>query len=327
MPVTNLPLIQQAMTRYGMSFYLGLGVIGNACGCIMFTRQTYRRTASSVYFLCLSICSIMYLIWSLFPYLYSLDHIDPQKQSIAYCKTRFYGTHLFGQCVRYSIVLACIDRYFCTRTSMRLRSFSSISIAVKLVLIMISVWLIVSIHILVFMEIRNNVCGMFDAYKLFYAAYQITFISVVPPTLMSIFSILTFRSLRQRHDGQAHIRQRDRQLMRILIVEVLINVSTSIPISCNFAYNAATIYVTDKTSLRQEIESFFGYIVQNLIYLISVVPFYVFLITSKPFRNEFFDIFVNLWNKHIRRRTRIVPFAEQDARTRRTHTILRTEHQ
>ncbi|UJR34337.1 hypothetical protein I4U23_021740 [Adineta vaga] len=325
MAVTSLPIIQQEMIRYGMSLYFGLGLLGNIFSCIMFTRKPYRPTASSVYLLSLSVCSIMYLIWSLFPYLYSLDHIDPQKQSIPYCKIRFYGTHLLGQSIRYSIVLACIDRFFSTRTSIRLRSFSSVSIAKKLVLIMIFGWLIIGIHILIFMDIRSNTCGMFDTYKLFYAAYQITFISVVPPVLMSIFSILTIRSLHQRHDGQIHIRQRDRQLMRVLIVEVLINVSTSIPISCNFAYNAATLHVANKTPLRLEIEAFVGFITQNLIYLISFVPFYIFLITSKPFRNEFFSVFIKISEKYIRRRARIDPFIEQNIIGTNTHAMLRNK--
>ena len=41
MPVTNLPLIQQQIIRYGMTSYLALGLIGNILNCIMFTRPLY----------------------------------------------------------------------------------------------------------------------------------------------------------------------------------------------------------------------------------------------------------------------------------------------
>ena len=88
MAVTNLLFIQNQLIKYGMYTYLVLGIAGNIFNCIMFTRPTYRRTPGSTFLLCLAIFDIIYLIWNMFPYLYSLDHIDPQIQSSAYCKIR-----------------------------------------------------------------------------------------------------------------------------------------------------------------------------------------------------------------------------------------------
>jgi hypothetical protein len=93
MPVTNLPFIQQEMIRYGMTTYFVLGVVGNICNCIMFTSPLYRRTPSSIYLISLSLIAIMYLMWSIVPLIYAVDHIDPQNQSLVYCKVRLYGSH------------------------------------------------------------------------------------------------------------------------------------------------------------------------------------------------------------------------------------------
>ncbi len=295
------------MIRYGMTVYLALGLLGNICNCIMFIRQPYRRTPSSIYFLALSIFAIIYLIWSVVPLIYTLNHTDPQTQSVLYCKMRLYVSHVFGQYIRYVVVFACADRFFATRINVRIRALNSVSMAMKLVFILCGVHLVIAIHIPILMNIRNGVCGMFGLYKLIYAIYQITLGAILPPTLMSIFSILTIRSLHQRHGTQVRARQRDRYLMRMVIGEVMVNISTSIPYSANLVYEAATYYVVDKSAQRLEIESFISFATQFLIYLISVAPFYLFMITSKPFRNDFINIVVKCWDKYILRRVRIVP--------------------
>ncbi len=104
MSVTNLPFIQQQMIRYGMTLYLALGILGNIGNCIVFTHRSYRRTAGSIYFLSLSILAIIYLIWSITPFMYTLNYVDFQTQSIVYCKMRLYVTVSLGECLRYFIV-------------------------------------------------------------------------------------------------------------------------------------------------------------------------------------------------------------------------------
>jgi hypothetical protein len=312
MAVINLPFIQQQMIRYGMTVYLGLGVLGNICNCIMFTRQPYRRTASSIYFLSFSFLAIIYLIWAVAPLIYTLNYPDPQTQSLVFCKMRLYIGHVLGVNLRYIIVCVCADRFLFTQINVHIRSLNSVSIAIKLVLIICTVWLVAAIHMPILMYIRNGVCGMFGLYKLIYAIYQITLVSILPPVLMSTFSILTIRSLHQRRGIQARVRQKDRYLLRMVIAEVIVNVVTSIPYSINLVYNAVTYYVTNKSVERLEIESFITFITQFLAYLVSVAPFYLFMLTSKPFRNEFFKIFVKCWDKYILRRVRIVPLNEQN---------------
>jgi hypothetical protein len=311
MAVTNLPVIQQQMIRYGMTVYLALGLVGNICNCIMFTHYSHHRTASSIYFLALSIFAIIYLILSVVPLIYTLNHIDPQTQSLFYCKAKFYGIHVLGLFLRYIIVFACADRFFATRTNVRIRSLNSVQMAMKFVFIICGVSVVIGIHILIFMTIRGGVCGMFGVYKFIYAIYQITISSILPPILMCIFSILTIHSLHQRHGNQVHARQRDRYLLRMVIAEVIVNVFTSIPFSANLIYGAVTYNVVNKSAQRLEIESFMSFVTQFLIFLISVAPFYLFILTSKPFRNEFMNILVNGWYKYILRRVRVVPLNDQ----------------
>jgi hypothetical protein len=172
---------------------------------------------------------------------------------------------------------------------------------------MFAVWLVAAIHVPIFVSMRNGVCGMFGLYKLIYAIYQITSVGILPPILMSTFSILTVRSLHQRHGKQVRAKQRDRYLMRMVIAEVIVNIVTSIPFSINLVYGSVTSYGVNKSARRLEIESFISFLTVFLVYLISVIPFYLFMLTSKPFRNQFFSIFIKCRDKYILRKVRIVP--------------------
>ena len=324
MSVTNLPLLQQEITRYGITTYFALGFLGSIFNCIIFTRHSYRRTPSSVYILALSIFAIIYLIWTAFPLIYTLDHLDPQTQSRVYCKARLYGSHTLGLYLRYTVVFACADRFLVTRTNVRLRSLSSVKTALILLAVMSVVCLLIAVHIPMYIDIRNGVCGMTGMYKLSYAIYQIIVISIIPPLLMSIFSILTIRSLRRRHDAtQVRIKQRDRHLTHMVIAEVIANILASIPYSANLLYGAWTYSMTTRSAKRVEIESFISFVTQLLVYFLGIAPFYLFMLTSKPFRNQFIGLFTNFWSKHIMRRGQIVPLNNQNYSTTNNGRIIR----
>jgi uncharacterized membrane protein len=166
------------------------------------------------------------------------------------------------------------------------------------------------------MDIRSNVCGMFGLYKLIYPIYLIMVLGILPPLLMIIFSTLAIYSLHRGHANQIQARQRDRDFMRMVIAEAMLNVLTSIPYLANLVYSAVAYNVVDKSAQRLEIEAFISFLTQFFAYLISVAPFFIFMSTSKPFRNEFINIFVKCWKKCIVRRGQINPVNDENVMAR-----------
>jgi hypothetical protein len=162
-------------------------------------------------------------------------------------------------------------------------------------------------NVLVFMDIRDGVCWMFDFYKFFYPIYQCIIIGTIPPMLMGLFGFLTFRSLQQRHVTTTNVRQKDHDLMRMLIAEIMINIFTSIPYSIDLLYGIAAIFVSNKSPVRVEIEAFLSFLTLFIIHVLRVAPFYLFIISSKSFRHEFSQIWINWWYKYILRSAQIVP--------------------
>jgi hypothetical protein len=98
----------------------------------------------------------------------------------------------------------------------------------------------------------------------------------------------------------------------MVMAEVMANVSISIPYSINIVYGAATFYDVNKSARRLEIEAFITFVTQFIIYLAGVVPFYLFLLTSKPFRRGFINITIKCWKKCVLRQARIVPLNVQN---------------
>jgi hypothetical protein len=80
-----------------MSTYLAIDLLGHACNLIVFLTPTQRQKSCSIDLIALSIFAIIYLLCSVVPLLYTLDHVDPQIQSLVYCKMRLYGSHVLGQ--------------------------------------------------------------------------------------------------------------------------------------------------------------------------------------------------------------------------------------
>ncbi|CAF0895540.1 unnamed protein product [Adineta ricciae] len=277
----------------------------------MFTRPAYRQTPSSIYFLFLSIFAIAYLVSAMFPLFYALNHIDIQIQSVFFCKIRLYIVHVLGLILRYVVVLACIDRFATTQANIRVRSLSSIRMAVGSTIVMIVLCFLIAMHLPILMNIRNGVCGMIGLYKVIYSFYQITVVGILPPILMIIFSVLTIRNLWRRHASRLRARRRDRYLMRMLIAEVTVNIVTSIPYSANLIYGAVAYSSAGKSTKQIEIETFLTFFTQFLIYIISVAPFYLFLCASKPFQREFLRWISRCWHQYVLRRVQINPIREQ----------------
>ncbi|CAF1421690.1 unnamed protein product [Adineta ricciae] len=305
MSTTIFPFIQNIMTKYVMSITVSIGLIGNILCCLIFFKQIQSRIVSAVYFLTLSIFANMYLIWSVTPLFYTLNYTDPQTLSVVYCKMRLYFSHIFGLYTRYSIVFGCVDLFLITHISFRVRSLSSMKIAYLSTMFMCLFGLIIASHLLIFLDIRGNMCGLFGFYKFFYPIYQFIIIVVVSSALMSIFGFLAVKNVQQRQIALGRLKRKDRDLMRMLVAEVLINIIASVPFAANLLYSSATASIVIKTAQRIEIDAFFSFFSQFMIQFIFISPFYLFIMSSKSFRHEFIQIMKTYWYKCFRQPNRV----------------------
>jgi hypothetical protein len=310
----SLVNIRSFMVEYIMSIFLVLGVLGNLINIYMFTRNSFLRNSCSLYLLAASIINVFTVSWGIFQPLYNLENIDPSTNSFIYCKLRLYTIHTLLMIGRSLIVFACIDRYALCSQSVRLRSFCQRKIAIRVIIANILIWPCLTIHIPILQTFNGKTCSMTGSYVLIYGLYSTMAAGILPPLLMTIFSILTIRhrrELRMRINRAGTNNRRNRTLVIMLSSEVIVYVTTT------SLYPAITLYraLTNRNSKSVEssqIETFVNFLGGSfLIYLNSASVFYVFFIVSKHFRKECKTAVGHLIKRITRRRDRVEPMGVQ----------------
>jgi hypothetical protein len=184
----SLPELSILMTRYGMSLFLVLGLLGNMFNILMFTRKEALRNPCSLYLLALSVINIFIVSWGMTPALYNLDHVGLSTYSYTYCKLRLYTIHTIIMMSRTLIVLACADRFALCSSSARIRSFSDRKVAIRLIILVPIVWPILTLHVPLGQVFNQNRCYMNNPYSLIYSLYAFMAAIIWQPVLFHLLS-------------------------------------------------------------------------------------------------------------------------------------------
>ncbi|CAF4078886.1 unnamed protein product [Adineta steineri] len=297
--VSYLTFVQNYITRYGMSTYVAFGNLGNILTIAVFYQVEQRRNPCSLYLLSMTICNLVCLDVGIIPIIYSLDHPDISTQILLACKLQFYIRHAFFQMMRTYKVLACIDRYALCSTNVHIRSFSQRKISIILIIVCGIFWLLIVIFFGVVRTIKNNSCNIFDSVDLMiYTIYYLIFAGLLPPTLIIIFTMLVFKTLKQlrsrvkptAENGERNtttvLRKRDRDLIKMVFIEVMFYTISTLPFSIYLIYSLITSNIS-KSKERQQVESFVNYLTQSFImYFNTALPFYIYFCTSPSFRKQ-----------------------------------------
>jgi len=210
--------------------------------------------------------------------------IDLTQTSIIWCKIRQFTISVFPLISLSCSSMATIDQYLSTSPHVRIRQLSQIKSCHRLSLMIISVCFLYGILPIVYYEIPLNVqvCTTIDRiYKYFQMIYLLGLITTIPSSLMSLFGYLAYWNLHQTRvlaQQHAHL-----QLIRMVSIEIIMNLVCIIPFGVNTIYTYATTNLV-KDANRLAIESF----ASNMIGLLSYVFYAVGTITICCFsKNEF----------------------------------------
>ncbi len=310
MPFSSpLILAQQYLTRYGMTAYIILGNIGLLLNIAIFIAPAHRRNPFSLYILAASSCGLIGLNFSAVPVVYALDHPNPVTSTLAFCQLQFYFRHSFNQMMRTFFIFACIDRYAISSNSVRIRSFSRYSIAVRVIICVPIVLLLVSIFPTLLRSLENGKCeGKSGLPSIILSVYITIAVGIVPLFCMMIFGLLMLKNLKKiRTRVQTNVslvpvihrlHKRDREMMRMLLMEIMCYISTTAPLAASLLYQSMTQTVI-KSIERQQIESFITYFTGTfLIYMNNSFPFWIYICASRSFRLEFKNLIIK-WYRFV----------------------------
>jgi hypothetical protein len=249
-------------------------------------------------FLAASADHLLTLIVGIGPVIYTLNHPDPQTQSILFCKLRGYIFQITLMLSRWFVAFACIDRYASCSDKASLRNFAKTRVAYHIIIIITIVWLIVCIHRFIFYEIRDNLCGilMNTGAAIYHSLYVIIGGGILPTIIMITCALFIRANLAHRQQKRGHIpvmqnqpKSSDQQVLRLLFIQIICYNIFTIPQLFNVIFSIISSARSNRSREHLAIERFITFIAELMLYLFPVTSFYLYTLTSRTFRNELID--------------------------------------
>jgi hypothetical protein len=279
---------------------------------MIFSQPAHRRNSTSLYILAMSSCALVSVSVYIVPTIYTFNHLDPLTYSPFLCQIVYYLRHSFNQMMRTFFVLVCADRYALSSNQARIRSFSQYRVTIWFIPLTMLFWFLLSIFPLMLRSLVNGVCGVRSGLSaVIYSIYGTIVTGILPLVCLVTFSILltkNLKNIRGRVQPMSKtnapvnplLRKRDRDMLRMLLIEVICYTTTIGPLALVFVYQAATQTVM-KSSYRLQIESFLLYFTtQFLLYITNSSSFWIYICASPSFRLEFKKFIIKCYECIVR---------------------------
>ncbi|CAF1407593.1 unnamed protein product [Adineta steineri] len=235
-----------------------LGDIGNIFIVIIFLQ--HKQNACAIYLISAAILNSIYITFNRFVQYFPFYYSDETLRAFVLCKIRLYLPSIIGQLAKTMIVFACIDRFMITNNRVIVRAF-------------------------------------------------IIIIGTIPPIIMDIFGYLTccnMRRVRRRIqpivrntiEGNVFLRQRDRDLLIIVIYEIFIYVIAASLYSLILLESLISDYTMLNKSVQYlQTENFLLFLAFLLLTVNSSSSFFIYLSLSKSFREDFKQLILYVYRK------------------------------
>ena len=290
MSTSYLPRLQLELLRVIPSILLVTGTVGNVLNCCIFVRRSLRSNSCSQYFLASSIANLLSIYFGgLTRLLSSFGILPPASYLPLFCKIRTFVTYIGLSGSTWFLVGASADRFASSSSSATVRSFSRVKIARRMLLLISSMVIAVYFQMLFCFDgslqaancfPSSSFCSKFNNFNLL-----LTF-SLCPPLSMLILGWLTIRHVRSSEVLRQQTQQgKDRQLTRMLLIQVICVTIFCLPISVQKLYSEITVNQA-KSAEHLLIENFFATFVVLLALINTSTSFYLFTLTGKVFRRE-----------------------------------------
>lgn len=244
------------MTLYSGYVTWITGIIGNVMNVIVFlTMRTYRITPCTFYFLIGSMMNIFYIMIVLTTRILAIGYdLDLTRQSIVWCKMRYFFVYSLSLMTITCSSLSSIDQYLITSEKVHFRRLSSIRNARRVMIIFGMIWILHGIAAAVYREINpsTKTCSNSNnGYIIYTIIYIIAFLCLIPVLIMILFGYLTYRNISRRRI--AIRRGFDRQTIRMTLFLLTLNVICLLPYGIFLTYQfLTTSFAKDSDRLMKE---------------------------------------------------------------------------
>ncbi|CAF1344150.1 unnamed protein product [Didymodactylos carnosus] len=221
---------------------------------------------------------------------------DLLSRYVFVCKFRNYIAQVTSMSTHTFIILASVERYILT-LSCRVRKPSNTFLFIAITVVF---WTVMSVTHLIFSEVYlvndRKQCGPRNGpYTVYFLLFGILIFTLTPLCLMSIFGYLTLRHVQNiaKYTKRyitiqigKRIEKVDEHLTRMLLMQIILTVLSTIPFSIDYTYSVLTMN-TFKNRERLKLEKLFSLLAKLLFHIHTCAAFYVYLFTSSMFRKQF----------------------------------------
>ncbi|CAF1462666.1 unnamed protein product [Adineta steineri] len=278
------------ITRSIVPIIIILGVLSNFLNIIILRRSNLKRYGCSLYFITMSISNIFYLgICVTYNLLLDGYQIDLVRYSSILCKLISYFLNFCPYISVCMLILASIDRYLSSSLSAQRRKLSNIQNA-RWSILFISI--IISIYMLgnaiLFDVYNNDIIGCTsksnNIFSEIYFISEVIIYLIILPFLMLVFGLLTIYNTKKLNRNRIVVfryRRTERQLARMLIVQVLSHVILNLPFLIMFLMLLISI------TFPSNIIFYFLYLLfKILFYMAFITPFFLYILSAQLYRAE-----------------------------------------
>lgn len=307
------------LSLFGILFIV-VGTIGGILNIILFLQRSLWTLSPCIPFLLatsvsniITLCSFL-VMRTMFGF--GITFIN--NSSIG-CKLQFFLFYTSFTLSSWFMVCCCADRFFSSSRNVVWRRLSSMRSTRRQIITIVIVTLLICSQVFYCFEAnqintpgpcftQNKVCSYIDT------TFTFIFQSIGPPVFMLAFGIGTLIHIRsERHiqtvatvstSRTTHriglVRQkRDRAILLMLIIQILLYTICSLPAAALKIYSIIPITIV-KTDVRRSAENLLLNMATILILVDKTFSFYIYTLSSSYFRKEFIALIKRCYHRCIR---------------------------
>ncbi|UJR19329.1 hypothetical protein I4U23_022458 [Adineta vaga] len=273
---SSLLQTQKYLFQYGGPIIIALGSISCILCSIIFNKKTLRKNPCSIYMIAFQIFNFTYIITIILPsvlsYGYNMSYI---ANTLDLCRFSMYMTYVLDALSPSCLMLASIDRILVTSQNALTRQRSTCRLAYISIICVTLVWFLLHIHTLIFMSVIRfgsnfALCYSSSFTYLTVINYYTLVKSIIIPSVLTGLGVFAIRNVRKlnsnriipqlsgivsgNHRSLLSVHAKDRQLIRIILIDIGIFVLCTYPLTASRLYQQITQY--DMKSYDQTLANF-----------------------------------------------------------------------
>jgi hypothetical protein len=309
--VVNLNVFAFQMNRYLSIFIILFGSIGNILNLLIFYRPKHRTNPCAVYFFYASVSGLIALYSGLISRIFAGFSLDKSATTEGLCQIRAFIVWVSTTASSWFLTFATVDRYCISCRDVNRRNLSNLRFTHRsMIITLVGASLIFAETFYCYVPNLNNsplpCYGRSMPCRLYNEIASASLFVFIPSTIMLIFGWGTVRNVRKLlltiaptaiTQGTARIiKKTDRQLIQMLIVQIILSTIFNIPLAVHRLYLTSTLNVV-KSPLRTSIENLLFQAFYLFSFMTFGMPFYIYTLTGTVFKNECIGLFQFIYRK------------------------------